>query len=122
MQKTVITIDDDSYYLDEIKEICQESHLKALCFEGPNEFEEKCSKEAIKSASLILVDFDFYTSTALENDIAGYIRDSGYKGKMYLWTLHEEFDEDDRKKIASDFDGVINKREISGPKIQSLIS
>ena len=83
--------------------------------------EEKCSKEAIQSASLILVDFDFYTSTALENDIAGYIRDSGYEGKMYLSTLHEEFDKDDRKKIASDFDGLINKREISGPKIQSLI-
>ena len=75
-----------------------------------------------KKADLFLVDYDYYNTTALEKDIAGFIRDLGYDGRLLLWTLHEEFDTEDSKALEKIYDGILNKSDLNSNTLQYLIA
>ena len=112
----ILAIDDDQFYLNEIK-MEVEGHADYILFQGPNNFEDNVSSTDVQNADLIIVDYDFGAGTAVKSGVAEYIRrDLGYNGKLMLCSLHEDFRENEAK-IRKDYDVVIHKRDLNWSKI-----
>ena len=116
----ILAIDDDPFYLNEIKMEIEE-HADYIFFKGPNDFEQNAKEHDVKNADLILVDYDYGRGTAVKSGIADYIRkELGYRGKLVLCSLHEDFKENSAK-VQKDYDLVMHKRDMSWRTIsQSL--
>ena len=90
-------------------------------FLGPNEFEQRITPEDIKRASLILVDYDYGSGTAIKSQLAEYIRNElNFSGKLVLCSLHEFFMKDEQK-IRQDYDAVSHKRDLNWEKLAKLL-
>lgn len=117
----ILAIDDDPFYLNEIR-LELEGHADCKLFQGPNEFEELVTKEDILRASLIVVDYDYGAGTAIKSGIAGFVRNNlGYKGKLVLCSLHEDFREDE-KQVRKDYDVVMHKRDLSWERLEQCLN
>lgn len=117
----ILAIDDDQFYLDEIK-MELEDHAACKVFRGPNEFEEDVTKDDIKNADLVIVDYDYGYGTAVRSQVAEYIRDYlNFRGKIVLCSLHECFNEDE-EKIRQNYDVVIHKRDLSWEKMSQFLA
>jgi hypothetical protein len=116
----ILAIDDDQFYLDEIRmEI--EDHADYKLFLGPNDFEQRITPEDIKAASLVLVDYDYGSGTAVKSQLAEYIRQElNFKGKLVLCSLHEFFMKDE-KRVRQDYDTVLHKRDLSWEKLKGIL-
>ena len=108
----VLVIDDEKFYTNDVAlELDGRADVKG--FVGPNEFEEHVTPEDIATASYILVDFDYQYTNAVDLGLAEYIRGLGYKGKLILWSLFKEFDEDYTRKIRAHYDVILPKDSFS---------
>lgn len=121
MKKSLIlAIDDDLFYLNEIR-LELEGKADYKLFQGPNEFEEYVDAKDVERADAIIVDYDYGNGTAVKSDIAGFIRkDLGYKGKLVLCSLHEDFREDN-ERIRREYDVVLHKRDLSWERICEIV-
>jgi len=119
MKKKIFIIDDDDFYIEEITHIARDLYdVKA--FHDPNEVEENITEKDFSSLALVIVDFDFRTKTAADNDIAGYLRDLGYRGPIILCSLIEDYGPD-MKYIEENYDAIISKHNLSLRALEQVI-
>ena len=106
----LIAIDDQRFYLDEIEFQVQGKNVEYRPFVGSTAFEDGASASDVKRAKLILVDYDFGRYTAMDRDIAGYIRAKypEFGGKIVLLSLLE--------------DAVINKKDLTWDSIAAYLN
>lgn len=116
----VLAIDDDTFYLEETRfEVAP--HAEVKLFQGPNDFEENVSEADIDRASIIIVDYDYGSGTAVKSDVAGYLRHNlGYRGKLVLCSLLEHFGEYDMK-VRKEYDFVLHKRDLCWKRLFELL-
>lgn len=118
----LLAIDDQRFYLDEIAYEIEGKNIEYKAFEGPSSFEEEAKEEDVNRASLIFVDYDFQSCTAVDRDIVGYIKETfpRFKGKIVLLSLLDDFLEDN-KTIQNKFDGILNKKDLSWDRIKAYL-
>ena len=120
----LIAIDDEKFYLDEIGYELDGQNVEYLRFQGPNAFETEAQEADLNRASLIIVDYDFRTCTAVDRDLAGFIRDKfpGFKGKIVLLSLLDDFFQDN-EAVKRSFDAVLDKRsDLAWERIQTYLN
>ena len=123
VKPVLIAIDDQKFYLDEIEFQVHGKNLDYRPFVGSSEFEEEVSDEDVKRAKLILVDYDFGRYTAVERNIAGYIRTKfpEFGGKIVLLSLLEDVVRD-TPAVRNSFDAVINKKNLTWDSIAAYLN
>ena len=119
----LIAIDDEQFYLEEIKMELLGHNVEYRPFVGPSAFEEDAREDDITRAKLILVDYDFRSCTALDRDLGGYIREKYplFKGKIVLWSLLGEDLKNDAA-IQRSFDAVLCKKNLSWDQLQMYMN
>lgn len=118
----IIAIDDQAFYLDEIARKLKKDDVSVIGFEGPNFFEEEASSEEIEASDIILMDYDFGSSTAVDRDLPRWIRSNfRFNGHMILLSLLDNFDSDE-KYISANFDGVISKERLCWENIEKIVN
>jgi hypothetical protein len=119
----ILAIDDEQFYLDEIKYEFANKNVDLITFLGPNVFEEQVKKTDIERSQLILVDYAFATVTAADRLIATHIRSSAFKftGKIVLVSLLDDFG-DDNEIIKKEYDGIIRKEDFCWEEIEKYLS
>ena len=75
--------------------------------------------EDIQSADCILIDYELGGATAIENELAQYIRSLGYRKKLVLWSLFEKFG-DDTVEIQKHYDGFILKDNLTWEALKAF--
>lgn len=116
-QPSVLAIDDDRFYLNEMA-LELEGKARYKGFLGPNDFEDEVNEEDIASADAILVDYDFGRGNAVQSSLAKHIRENlGFKGRVILWSLHDHFSKGDQAEIAKDYDAVMSKKGFNWEKL-----
>lgn len=120
--KLLIAVDDQKFYLDEIGFELEGKNIEYRPFEGPSAFEEEALEDDINRAALILMDYDFGTSTVIQRDLVGYIRDTypNFSGKIVLLSLIGDLVRND-EAIVKNFDGIINKKDLAWDQIASYL-
>ncbi len=121
-KKLLLAIDDQKFYLDEIGYELEGKNVEYKAFEGPSAFEEEADEEDVSRASLIFVDYDFQSCTAVDRDIVGYIKETfpRFNGKIVLLSLLDDFLEDNMT-IKSKFDGTLNKKDLSWDRMKAYL-
>ena len=118
--KNIVLIEDDSFYVQEFKdEIKGKFNLTA--FSSPSDFVDKDID--LSDVQAIFLDFDFGHVSEEENMLAEYLReDKGFKGKIVLWSLLEEFDRETKQYLDSFCNEIWVKRDLSLEKIEALLA
>lgn len=115
----VLAIDDEQFYLDEIRYELSGKGVDLKLFRGPTDFGDNASKEDIEQAKLVIVDYDLGSDTCVEKRIAHYIRSSfKFSGKIILLSLLDDFGPKDNAIIKKDYDAVLNKETFSWSQIE----
>lgn len=119
----LIAVDDQRFYLDEIGFELEGKNIEYRSFEGPSAFEEEALENDINRAALILMDYDFGTTTVIQRDLVGYIRDTypNFSGKIVLLSLIGDLVRDE-EAIRKDFDGIINKKDLTWNQIEGYLN
>jgi hypothetical protein len=118
----IIAIDDEQFYLDEIKYEFADRDVELITFLGPNIFEEQVKKTDIERSKLIIIDYAFETVTAVDRFIATYIRTAfNFTGKIVLLSLMDDFG-DDTEIIKKEYDGILRKEDFSWEEIEKYLT
>lgn len=107
---TILMIDDDNCYLGNMA-IEFEKNADVVAFH-PKELQNIEDFKVFEIADYALVDYDFGTHTSIDNKIAEFLRSKGFRGKMLLCSMHNDFFKDG-KEIKKHYDGVIDKETLS---------
>ena len=107
MKPLVLAIDDDLFYLNDVKE-----KLKKY-YRGPDDFFERANSHEISEATFVLVDFDYKISNALDLGLARFIREEGFAGCLAIWSLFSEFSSEQQALIERDYDLCLCKEGFS---------
>lgn len=123
MKPSIIAIDDNQYYLNEISMEIDKEKYDLCTFLGPDAFEEDLLQQDIDRAKLILIDYDFRTCSVIDRGLVPYIREKypKYKGKIVLLSVSEDFLQD-KQIIDNQFDGIINKKGMSWNNFQKYLN
>ncbi len=118
-----MAIDDQSFYLDEFALVIRGQNVECRYFKGPHAFQRDAIEQDVNRAKLILVDYDFRKSTAIDGDMVGYIKRTfpSFNGKIVLLSLIHDFLED-TDAIKSVFDGVLKKKGLKWDHINAYLN
>ncbi len=117
----ILAIDDEQYYLNELKYEFAGKNVELKTFLGPSSFEETATTEDIERAELILIDYDFRSCTSVDRDLPRYIKTCfKFSGKLALISLLEDFGEE-TEIIRSNYDAIFQKETFSWADIEKLL-
>lgn len=115
----ILIIEHDPYYIQEVDEAIKEKATKRS-FETPNIFQDRVTLEDIEKANLILIDYKYPQTNAIECGIVHYIKNTlKYKGKVVLFSQHRSFPKACTTLIEKSFDGFISKSRIDWEAISA---
>lgn len=116
MTKTLnITVVDDEEFVHEIFRLTYGEKANLNFYSLLRDFENDFSKpDGPLSSDIIILDCQFRIESELYKKTGAYLRDLGYKGKLVLCSLLEEFSKEDQKYIDETFDYVLPKNPLMG--------
>ena len=118
----ILAIDDEQFYLNELKYEFAGKDVELKTFLGHNAFEAYATSTDIENAKIILVDYDLRSCTSVEKDITRYVKTCfKFSGKIALISLLEDFGEDS-DVIRKNYDAVFQKEKFSWNDVETLLA
>lgn len=116
----ILVVDDEQFYLDEFA-LELEKSCRLELFKGPDDFLE-CPKEVFSAANYIFIDYEFRIDDAITLELAQFARKQGFRGKLILWSLYEEFEPEVQSSIDKNYDYFLCKAGLGVEKFLGSIN
>ena len=107
----IVILDDDEFYLTTWRKTL-EHYADIVCFESPFILHSFMKKTNTAKIDLVIIDYKLGGINAAEINIAGTIRNLGYKKKILMCSLLKHFGEYDAE-VRKCFDGFLRKKVLS---------